>query len=131
MLFNEGLWGKIMKSKYFNSNTMDQWIRSNLKSFKGASNIKKGLVKVFLIFGHLVAWKFGSGGRISLGEDPWIKAVGNYFISYDLRSLLSYHGLKMLAYVGVLSVHEYFPKTCILCVCVCLCMHMCKLDNFI
>lgn len=33
LLFTEELWGKIMKHKYFNFLSMEQWIRSKLKSY--------------------------------------------------------------------------------------------------
>jgi hypothetical protein len=44
LLFNEGLWGNIMKKKYLKDYIVEQWIKVEPKSIKGASNIWKGLV---------------------------------------------------------------------------------------
>jgi len=74
LLFNEGLWGKIMQQKHLKSLTLEQWIRCEPKSIWGASNIWKRTVCAFHVLGYWVAWKIGGRTRIRLGEDPWVGA---------------------------------------------------------
>jgi len=56
LLFNNGLWGKVMKIKYLDSRDLEDWIQHERKSFKRVSNIWKGLVKYFNILGNWVSW---------------------------------------------------------------------------
>jgi hypothetical protein len=54
-LFNQGLWGKIMRVKYLENKDTKEWIIVEHKSVKGASNVWKGLVKSYEILGPWVA----------------------------------------------------------------------------
>jgi hypothetical protein len=88
MLFNKGLWGKVMKEKYLENKEVEAWLRQERKYFKGASNIWKGLVKAYDILGHWVAWKIRRGMKLIVGKDPWIGCSGNYRLSEPLQHAL-------------------------------------------
>jgi hypothetical protein len=51
LLFNKGLWGKVMREKYLEDRDLEEYIRHEPKSFKGSSNVWKGLVKAYAILG--------------------------------------------------------------------------------
>jgi hypothetical protein len=106
MLFNKGLWGKVMKEKYLENKEVEVWLRQERKYFKGASNIWKGLVKAYDILGHWVVWKIGRGTKLIVGKDPWIGCSGNYNLSEPLRHALQVKGITCLVDATNLMVQE-------------------------
>jgi len=103
LLFIEGLWGKIIRCKYLCHLSVEQWIRVDPKSHHGASNVWKMLVSVFPLLRQWVAWKTGHGNQVRLGEDPWVGARENYYLSLNLRNHLRERSFVCLKEVGVLN----------------------------
>jgi len=50
-LFNNGLWGKFIKLKYFNKKLVEEWIRLKRKLVKGALIVSRSLVKYYPLVG--------------------------------------------------------------------------------
>ena len=59
-----------MRWKYINEITIEDWLRVDMKSIKGASNVWKYLVKALLLVGKWIAWEIGSGIKVRVGKDP-------------------------------------------------------------
>ena len=68
LFFNGGKRGKVMRSIFFKDSSLEDWIRLELKSIKGASIVWKGMVKSLSIVGKWVAWKVVRGDKIVVGD---------------------------------------------------------------
>jgi len=76
---NEGLWGRFTKAKYLKGKTMDEWLRLARRHYPKASLVWKALIKAYHMILKWVSWQVGNGGKVRIGEDPWILGVkGNY-----------------------------------------------------
>ena len=60
----------------------------------------KEFVEAFPLVGNWVAWKVGDGGRIRIGQDPWVGSGDNYRLPDNLVSLLKDKGITLLAYAS-------------------------------
>jgi hypothetical protein len=57
-----------MKAKYLENKEQDDWLRQRKKSFKGASNVWKGLIKSYDLLGNWVALKIRRGNKLIIGK---------------------------------------------------------------
>jgi hypothetical protein len=86
-----------MKTKYLRGWSVEDWIRKERKSFRGAFMVWKGLVKAFPIVGKWVAQNIGRGDKLRRGEHPWIGCSSNFKLSLPLLEELRAQGLLNLA----------------------------------
>ena len=60
-LFADGLWGKVIKSKYIKSQPLIHWICDPVKNCYNSSLIWWGFMKSYPILGYFLCWKVGLG----------------------------------------------------------------------
>jgi hypothetical protein len=63
LVYNEGLWGKIMKSKYLRRISMENLFRQERKSAQGGFSVWKDLVRAFPLMEN------GQHGRLAKGTN--------------------------------------------------------------
>ena len=69
-MHGNGLWGSLIKAKYFRGLDSIYWIREGAKVKGGASIIWRSLAKNFPYIANDLSWKVGRGIQIQLGIDP-------------------------------------------------------------
>jgi hypothetical protein len=88
-IFDKGLWGILMHSKYLKNLSMVDWIQSKFKIIVGISNVWNGLVGSFSILGKWLDCNIGDGKHAKFGCDPWIGGGDKCLLSEELRIYLS------------------------------------------
>lgn len=95
LAYNESLWVHLMKAKYLDGCSMDDWLHLEHNSSKNNSIVWKALVEAFLV-GNWTIWCIGNGMKIKIGEDPWVSVDENFRLSEDLIRTLHAEGIFSL-----------------------------------
>jgi hypothetical protein len=69
-LYNECMWGKVIKNKCLSRMSIVDWFKEEINNSGACSTIFKALMKDFPLIGKWSTWKDGRGNSVRIGEDP-------------------------------------------------------------
>lgn len=92
----DGFWSHVVKQKYIEPDSVEDWIRSPTKSHHNASILWKAVTIAFLLVGRWLVWKVGKGSKVRLGEDPWVGCEASYRLLENMREKGHFICLKWL-----------------------------------
>lgn len=88
--------GEMMKEKYLGNRDIDDSLRQWQKKFKGASNVRKRLMKAYDLLGNWISWKVRWSNKLIIGKDPWIGWTRNHRLFEALCLALNKIGIKIM-----------------------------------
>eukprot|EP00253_Pinus_taeda_P008342 PITA_08342 len=92
----ENLWTSVVKRKYIDRVSLEDWIRSQEKIKMNVSVIRKATVEAFSVIEQGLAWKIGDGRQIRIGRDPWVGCNEAFSLSPGLLRHLGSKGILTL-----------------------------------
>eukprot|EP00253_Pinus_taeda_P033452 PITA_33452 len=92
----ENLWTRVVKRKYIDPVSLENWIRSQEKTKKNVSVIWKATVEAFSVIDQGLAWKIGDGRQMRIGRDPWVGCNEAFALSPGLLRHLGSKGILTL-----------------------------------
>ena len=73
------LWTQVITHKYIVSDSLEEWIRSPIKSHSRGSLIWKAVIRSFSVIEAHLAWNVGNGRKVRIGVDPGQEASNSIF----------------------------------------------------
>jgi len=104
----DGLWHRVIKSKYFPSISIESWLRSYSISRIRGSPTWKYLTKNFHLLGHGLSWCLGTGTLIHIEKDKILGLGLSSFLSDELIQALNQRGIYFLFQACCLSRLGFF-----------------------
>ena len=96
VLHNNGLWHRVLISKYLKQYSIASWLRVKNFSTQQVSVFWKGFIHTLPWIGKHLAWHVGNGKDILLGIDPIIGTQPYPELSSDFRDYLDDMGIAYL-----------------------------------
>eukprot|EP00253_Pinus_taeda_P027771 PITA_27771 len=98
IISSENLWTRVVKRKYIDPMTLDNWIRDPNKKGKNISVIWKATSEAFKVIEQGLSWQVGCGENVKIGRDPWVGCNERYALSQGL--------IRHLESKGILHLHQ-------------------------
>jgi hypothetical protein len=95
-LMKDGLWHRVLKDKYLNTSSVVAWLRCSPVKPHDSSITWHSLLNSLHVVTHWMAWKWGSGISIRLGEDVILGLGNQSFLSTGLIASLRQRGIHFL-----------------------------------
>jgi len=101
LIKKDSLWSRVIFQKYIRPDTLEDWIRNPRKEHGGGSIIWKAVIKSFHVLDSHLAWDVGNGGRLRIGEDPWVGCEQQHILPRPLIEQLRDRGIFYLSQLVV------------------------------
>ena len=96
MIFNTGLWGKLIKQKYLKRLSVAVSLRNQVNVKCRGSLIWRSMLKVLYIINHFISWFEGRGTQVFVGIDPTMGLNNNFMLSHDIIVVLYWNNIQVL-----------------------------------
>jgi hypothetical protein len=100
LITKDSLWRRIIVKKYIAPNSLLDWIRSEGKSIKNATNHCKAHISTFAVLGDHLAWKVGDGAKIKNGANAIMGCGNMIFLPLDKTQYFQDGGLGIFKSSG-------------------------------
>ena len=89
VLHSDGLWHKVLCTKYMKNLSVADWLRGNDFNSRGVSLIWRDFLQSLPWLGRCLSWLVGNGNDIILGIDPIVGSQATYLLPLELREYLA------------------------------------------
>ena len=104
-MFNEGLWGKVLKYKFLKDRAGERLDHIRKKIGKSLLNFGKGMIRTFPTSMNWISWKIGIGDKLRISIDPWIGYIGKHLLFDSPIGDLHAKGITRLVYTSNQNDH--------------------------
>jgi len=96
LIKTSSLWTRVIIQKYLAPASVEDWIRSRVKTHAGGSVIWKAVVKSFHILESNLVWNVGNGHNLKIGVDPWLGSGQHHLLPIHIIEQLGQRGIHFL-----------------------------------
>eukprot|EP00253_Pinus_taeda_P029860 PITA_29860 len=98
IISTENLWTRVVKRKYIDPMTLEDWIRDPNKKGRNISVIWKATSEAFKVIEQGFSWQVGNGENVKIGRDPWVGCNDRYALPQGL--------IRHLETKGFFNLHQ-------------------------